>query len=278
MVIVRFMGSLGNQLFQYALYRKLEYLGRDVGADIGEYKKGIEHRYFYLDKLGISVIEKSQAEINKICPDNRLLYIINRMKGLAQRYSEKKSYVYDKRVLDVDNTYLDGYWQCPLYFDDIKREIIDSISFPHLPNEQEIIKNQMQHEESVFIHVRRGDYLLFDDKYGGICTKEYYNNSIDYIIGKISNPIFYGFSDDIDGAKEFIDREDINWVSYNSEINAYNDLSLMINCKNGIMANSSFSWWAAYLMRDKTGVVIAPQKWINNGNACEIWCDSWIRM
>ncbi len=91
------------------------------------------------------------------------------------------------------------------------------------------------------------------------------------------NPLYYGFSDNPDMAKKIFYDRNIIWLNLNSEEYAYNDLYLMTACKHNIIANSSFSWWGAYLGQREGKIVVAPSKWTNTNNICDIWCDDWIK-
>ncbi len=277
MVIIKFSGALGNQLFEYAFYKKIS-MKTPVKADLSNFDKGLEQRKFYLEELDIKLDHSTREDLRKYSFNIPVLNGLKKRLGFINVYNEKESYVFDEEALHIEDGYLDGYWQCPKYFDDIKEDIIKDIRFPELLNEQAEIKSKMESCNSVSIHVRMGDYLKFKDKYGNICSIDYYKKAIDIIKSKVSDPVFYGFSDDIDMASELLSDEDICWIRSNSEDNAYNDMNLMSSCRHNIIANSSFSWWGAYLGTYKDKIVIAPSKWTNTSNRCYIWCDNWIRV
>ncbi len=277
MVIIKFSGALGNQLFEYALYKKIA-MKTAVKADLSDFDKGLEQRKFYLEELGIKLDYATKEDLRKYSFDVPVLNGLKRRLGLIRIYNEKESYVFDEGVLDINDGYLHGYWQCPKYFDDIKEDIIRDIRFPELSENQIEIKNKMEISNSVSIHVRMGDYLKFKDKYGNICSLDYYKKAIDIIKSKVPDAVFYGFSDDINMASELLQSEDICWIRSNSEDNAYNDMNLMRSCKHNIIANSSFSWWGAYLGSNKDKIVVAPSRWTNTSDRCDIWCDGWIKI
>ncbi len=277
MIIVNFCGGLGNQLFQYAIYSKLDFLGKKVRADLSQYRNKTEERFYQLDKLGISLNEPNLFQRKLYLPQKSIVYLIKTYLGIVNYRYEENYYSYQEDVLKQSNVYLDGYWQNPKYFVDIKESIISSIKFPSLPKEQEQIRMKMLSENSVFVHVRLGDYLNNQKLYGGICTKEYFDKAFHIVDERLDNPKYYGFSDDIDNAKKIIERDDICWINYNNEDTAYNDLYLMSSCKNSIISNSSFSWWGAFLQYNY-GTVIAPSKWMNGIEDCGIWCDGWIKI
>ncbi|MEI6553564.1 MAG: alpha-1,2-fucosyltransferase, partial [bacterium] len=135
---------------------------------------------------------------------------------------------------------------------------------------------------SISIHIRRGDYISNQEanNFHGSCSIDYYTEAINIIKGKVSNPIFFVFSDDIAWVKENLKSDIVaTWVSeYN--LDNTEDLLLMSFCKHQIIANSSFSWWGAYLNRNINKIVIAPKKWIANKgyNTDEITPSSWIKL
>jgi hypothetical protein len=277
-IVIKFGGALGNQLFQYALYLKIRSLGRNVKADIKNYRNGNDKRLYYLSNLGVDLPIVEDDNLNVCSSGNRAVRFIKNRIVRFLTYEEKHNYCFDERVLNIKRGIIRGYWQCPKYFDDIKPLITKSIVFPELDSEQEYYRKKMMHEDSVFVHVRMGDYLTFSDKYGGICTKEYYDKAFQYLEDRIDNPIYYGFSDDVNAAKSFLQRDDIIWLDMNTEETAYNDLYLMASCKHCIIANSSFSWWGVYLGKQENKIVIAPDKWTNTNQLCDIWCDGWIKI
>ncbi len=278
MLVLKFNGGLGNQMFQFALYKKLESLGRQVRADLRDFVDKSERRNFYLEKLGIRLEVADDAQLRKYAPDYNKVNLVKNKLGLMKKVIDEPTYVFKGDVLRAEDAFVDGYWQCPKYFDDLRNDIVDDVCFPALPENQEEVRNKMIAENSVTVHVRLGDYLKFSEKYGGICTKEYYLKAFDFIESRIHNPVYYGFSDDISLAKEMFSDRNIAWLDLNSEEDACNDLYLMSSCRHNIIANSSFSWWGAYLGRNEDKIVIAPSKWINSDVKCDIWCADWIKL
>ena len=124
---------------------------------------------------------------------------------------------------------------------------------------------------------RSGDYLENESLYGGICTKKYYESAIQYIRKVVENPKFYIFSDEPEKAKEMLgELEGANYI-IDSEKDYY-DMQLMSWCKNNILANSSFSWWGAWLNNNLQKIVIAPNKWNNINRLENIFVNNWIRL
>ena len=171
-------------------------------------------------------------------------------------------------------TYYDGWWQDKRYFLDT----INIIKFrqPIMDETNKELLNAISSSESVSLHVRRGDYLDPQNAklYGGICTLEYYNNSIDIIKKKFAEPKFFVFSNDIKWCKDNLLLSDAIFVSNNTGINSWLDMYLMSHCKANILANSSFSYWAA-LLNMNDNMVIYPGKWTNSKRP-DIFPSNWI--
>ena len=226
MVIIKFCGALGNQLFQFSLYTKMKLLGKEVKADISAFSNGDEKRYYYLDKLGIELDLASKEELDDFFVRKSIRFV----PGFLRRrkyYFEKEPYSFNANIFKYDDCYLEGYWQNYKYFDDIKDVLKKEIKFAQLPKEQEKIALKMAKENSVAVHVRLGDYIKLYDLYGGICGPDYYDRAFSYMSKNISNPVYYGFSDDIPAASKLLGKYKIEWVDQNTEENAIYDLILM---------------------------------------------------
>ncbi|HKM02191.1 MAG TPA: alpha-1,2-fucosyltransferase [Sedimentibacter sp.] len=284
MIIVKIWGGVGNQLFQYALYRKLLHQGKDAKVDLSWFniKKRNQQRTYKLDLFQTDIRECTRREKKKLAngTDNRRQRIIQKVIGKRKSHVyEKKAYTFDASILERDNVYLEGYWQTQLYFADIKEILQKEIIMEHNKSIyfNETLKRIMV-TNSISVHIRRSDYLLKAEKYGNICTKEYYNNALNYMERKIQNPVFYIFTDDMVWAKDtYKDRKDIVFIDGNGKAEE-NDFILMSKCKHNIIANSSFSWWAAWLNGNADKIVIAPDKWINEVDTPDIWCENWVHI
>lgn len=279
MIIINFTGALGNQLFQYALYSKLQSMNKLVKADTKMFEKGTEKREFYLPLLGIQLEKATNEEIMKYARSfSRKDRLLTKLKYKNPYYEDNPVYCFQQNVLKMDSVYLNGYWQCEHYFKDIRDILLKRIEFPSFNKENRALQKSIECTNSVAIHIRMGDYLLLSEAYGGICTKEYYNKAVRYIRERVKHPVFFVFSDDISKAKELFGENDYIWISENSEENAYHDMHLMSLCKHNIIANSSFSWWAAWLNQNSDKIVITPNRWLNTRETKDVWCKEWIRM
>ena len=281
MVIIRIQGGLGNQMFQYALYRKLQFLQRKVKVDTSWYLSNTveAQRLLELKSFPINLHECSRWE--KWLKYNTFTRAIEkRFRTIKILYKEKNSGFYLPEILRSKHVFLDGYWQSEKYFYDIREILLKDFTFPiSVTDKEETILERIQKTNSVSIQIRRGDYLNHMDKYGNICTKEYYYKAIQYMEKKQDSLMFYIFSDDMDWAKKILDSyKNVYFVELGNETDCIHDMKLMASCKHNIIANSSFSWWASWLNQNPEKIIIAPCKW-QNGNTCQdIWCSDWIRV
>ena len=135
----------------------------------------------------------------------------------------------------------------------------------------------MEEVDSVSLHIRRGDYLLPENRelFGGICTLDYYRRAIDYILDKVKNPFFFIFSNDIVWVKENMNISNSLFITWNSGKDSWQDMFLMSKCKHNIIANSTFSWWGAWLNKNPQKIVISPSRFFNVSNNSDIVPDTW---
>lgn len=263
MIIVKIKGGLGNQLFQYALGRHVsQRFSVPLLLDISMYSEYNLHKY-RLKNLNIKADIATNSEIEKLSGGNSLSAKLARKFKVLRKSSfrsEVHKFNYDPKLVFGNNLYLDGYWQNQMYFIDIRDILLGefvsrnglSISALKYANR---IKNS---ENSVSIHVRRGDYLGV--KGIGVLSENYFKNAVDAIQSKYKNLTFYVFSDDISWCKaHFKFVPNINFIENTK--NEVDDLFLMSLCNHNIIANSTFSWWGAWLNQFRQKCVIAPCGW-----------------
>lgn len=267
MIIVNFCGGLGNQMFQYATYRKLKELGKEVKADLTFYNKNsCELMNVFGIKLDIAtqkdIIKYTDTSRNLISRFRRRVLHISLSKILNQQNHE---FVDLNMILKKRNLYLNGYWQSEEYFKDIKNIIKEEFRFKNIYDEKNnVIIQKIKKGNSVSLHVRRGDYLG-NPRYENICTKTYYKNAIKYIKEKEKNIELFVFSNDIEWVKNNIKFEDkVNYIDWNKGANNFKDMYLMSKCKHNIIANSSFSWWGAWLNENNNKIIMCPEIWFND--------------
>jgi len=282
MIIVKLIGGLGNQLFQYAAGRRLASIhNAELKLDVSGFKTYKLHAYS-LNHFHITALEASDVEIEALKdPEPRSLVgkITERFKqyGLASRnphYIKEPKSGLDTTILNLpDNVHLDGYWQSEKYFKDIEAVIRReyTLRYPLTEKSQEVAKKIKKIESAVAIHVRRADYINSSNQQIyetlGSC---YYKKALEIITEKISSPSFFIFSDDIIWAREnFKLNFPTTFMDFNGVGRNYEDLHLMSLCKHQIIANSSFSWWGAWLNENKNKTVIAPEFWLRGVEAIE---------
>ncbi len=271
MLIIKFIGGLGNQMFQYAFYKSLEKMGKDVKADISGYEDYELHNGFELEKIfGINLKYANMYDIEKyIIKKNDIIKKIMRKvsNDHATHIVCKDAYKFENHLYKYNEKYLEGYWQNISYFRQISEIIKEEFKFKDCLTDKNLFyfEEAKNNPNSVAIHIRRGDYL--DKKnnkiYGDICKKEYYLNAIKYINNNINNPRYYIFSNDIRWVQENLKIENAVFIDWNKDENSYIDMQLMSACNNNIIANSTFSWWGAYLNPYKNKIIVAPKKWTN---------------
>ncbi|WP_158303673.1 alpha-1,2-fucosyltransferase [Methanosphaerula palustris] len=198
-------------------------------------------------------------------------------------YVRERMHTFDKAILTVpDNVYLDGYWQTEKYFKDIEEILRREVTLKDEPDSINLeMAERIQACHSVSLHVRRGDYVSnpTTQQFHGCCSIDYYNRAISLIEEKVDDPSFFIFSDDLPWAKENLDIPgEKTFVAHNGPEKEYCDLWLMSLCQHHIIANSSFSWWGAWLGQDAEKMVIAPRRWAlsESFDTSDIIPDSWI--
>lgn len=292
MIIVKVWAGLGNQMFQYALYKSLQQRGLEAKLDKSYFDTMNAHYGYELEKIfSIKPIYATALECQRLA--NTKMDIFNRFfrKYIYQKHTHvvpavQEAICYNPDIFEYRNVYLQGYWQSEKYFKHIRQSILEDFTFKiDLDLQNRKVISDMKKMNSVSLHVRRGDYINTklrtnhnDLSLGGVCTIEYYKNAIQYMKKKLKEPVFYIFSDDIDWCKNNLDLKDAIFVDWNTGESSYRDLQLMSQCKNNIIANSTFSWWGAWLNENESKIVAAPDKWYANGHTGDIISDSWIKI
>lgn len=286
MIVVKLYGGLGNQLFQYAAARCLAHkLGVELFLDTSWFSLKIKratprkfelYNYLIYGKLPSLILEKELLLYN-----NRILKYLPFPRRLTR--VNEKYYHYDPAFLDLgNNTYLNGYWQSNKYFEDCRLMLIKELTPKQsiLKVNEEIQNSIVSNPASVAVHIRRTDYLT--NQLYNVCSLEYYQKAADKILEYIKSPTFYVFSDD----PEYV----IKNVKFNSPTvyviqekdthSSCEDLRLMSLCSNQIIANSSFSWWGAWLNQNPEKLVIAPSQWFSDKtiNTNDFYPPKWIKI
>ncbi len=267
MIIVEAAGGLGNQLQQYALYRKFRSLGREAKLDISWFDKENQKKMPAKRELELNYFEGLTYEIctpkekAALAGSGGLSGKIRRkfLPFTVRHFYEKEMYC--PKLLDFENCYLSGYFACEKYYRDILDVLRREIRFPESRNpHNKQMAQEMKECEAVSVHIRRGDYLDAENKamFGNICTDAYYEKALEVVRRKAPKARFYLFSDDISYAKEKYQGEEFTVVDINRGKDSFYDMWLMSCCKHNICANSTFSFWGARLNGNKEKIMIRP--------------------
>ncbi len=268
MIVVQVAGGLGNQMQQYALYRKFLSLGKEAKLDISWYEQAERQKNVYARReLELDYFEGLEYEA---CTEEEKKALTGggglagKIKGKLFPGTKKVFYeteMYHPGIFAFDSQYLCGYFACEKYYGDIMDELREAFVFPESGNPaNRELAMRMQAEESVSIHVRRGDYLDAENAamFGDICTEEYYEGAIGEMKRKCPKAHFYLFSDDIPYVREKYKGEAYTVVDVNKGKDSFYDIWLMSRCKHNVCANSTFSFWGARLNRNKDKTIIRP--------------------
>jgi hypothetical protein len=262
-VIVKINGGLGNQMFEYMFYKRIQTKFSDAKIDNSIYIRMKQHNGYELDKVfGLTPPIATETEIRRFKADDWKLHrkIQYKVVGFPD------SMVNESKVLicnsDLkDNAYYTGYWINRRYFMTDENSIRNIFGFKNKMSERndEIVK-AIQNSTSVSIHIRRGDYVG-NKSCGGICNKDYYDRAIKIIENRVYNPHYYLFSDDPEWVRDNFKLEQMTIVDWNKEGESYWDMYLMSRCKHNIIPNSTFSWWGAFLNPNNEKIVVGPRYW-----------------
>lgn len=301
MIIVRLKGGLGNQLFQYATARtaaernnstlKLDILWFDDPKHI--------YRKYRLNKFNIVESFVTPGEVDEITWKSRtglkkriFDYVQRRMPYYRRKIVQEQNFYFDPNVARVlKNVYLDGYWQSEKYFKDIENILPSEFSLKTpLDKMNQTVLNKITQTEPVSIHVRHPKPWCRDPQtnpdnieFHGTCSLEYYHAAVKKISMEVKNPHFFVFSDNMDWTRDNLKYDlPLTFVDHNGEEKDYKDLHLMSHCKHNIIANSTFSWWGAWLNKNPDKIVIAPKKWFAdekmNNQTQDLIPETWIRL
>lgn len=258
-VVIRIQGGIGNQMFQYAIGKELEYLGQNVKYDFESYKRGYDpFEYELKDTFGLVLPEASFEEVKKAQGGGWLERTIRKYINKQILYEERNEMVIQPREV-ITKGYLNGYWQSEDFFMDVSEELKKDFDYQKKIHNRNVLKEIVGGRETVAIHIRLGDYKNHKEEFENICGVSYYKKAISIMLESLDNPVFYLFSDEPDVAREKIGYD---CVTVNSD-SSTEDLFLMSQCKHNIIANSTYSWWASWLNSNPQKIVIAPKMWNN---------------
>jgi hypothetical protein len=275
MIIVRLIGGIGNQMFQYAVGRAISIRNNtNLKLDLSAFEN-YTLRSYRLDCFDIIEDFATQDEIRRLKPDQSqlLLFLLSRLRQKMIPWYKRsriieRTFNFDPDVMKITgNAYFEGYWQSEKYFNDIARIIRNDFTFKNEPNDltKSIIK-KIRSTNSISLHLRRGDYISNPKttEIHGVLGMDYYLKALNFIENHVEDPEIFIFSDEISWAKENLKTElPLHFIDQSGTERDHEDLRLMSTCKHHIIANSSFSWWGAWLGQKEGQVVVAPAKWFN---------------
>lgn len=290
MVIVKLMGGLGNQMFQYALGRSLA-LARSVPLkmDLSWFNQQAS-RFYRLHHFNVSADIATEEDVTGLLggPDqvSKIARLFWRVKPYYRRPWVRQRYPgFDPNILQApDRVYLEGYWQSEKYFTEIEMIVRQELTVRHLPDPvNQAMANRINEVESVSLHVRRGDYVSnpVTYQYHGVCPPEYYQAAMKAVTKVVKQPHIFIFSDDIGWVQENLDQDfPMTYVAHNGPDKDYEDLRLMSQCQHHIIANSTFSWWGAWLCVNPSKSIVAPERWFASADrhTPDLLPDSWHRI
>ena len=293
MIITKLYGGLGNQMFQYAAGKRLAHLHKtSLLLDISSFADYKLRRYA-LDCFSLRTLIATQTELQRVLRPMKTnlgkilkeIEIWTATLKMPIPVVREQYFHFDESILFLGNrVYLEGYWQSEKYFKDVENAIRADFTFREQPD---LMNNNMleiiSQTSSVSLHIRRGDFVdnVHTNQKHGICSVEYYKKAISTISTLVSHPHFFIFSDDIDWAKkEMVFISHVTFVEHNISGKHSEDMRLMSMCKHNIIANSSFSWWGAWLNISPNKIVIAPQNWFvdPSRDTKDLLPENWIKI
>jgi hypothetical protein len=286
MVIVRLLGGLGNQLFQYAAARRIALKNQlPLKLDITGFDS-YGRRPYCLHHFNIAEEFATQEEIRRLRVD-RVRRVLARFLGIAHvgTHFEECHFHYDPRVSQISSkVYLSGYWQSEKYFADVADVVRAefTVKTPATP-ENAATQSLIESCNSVCIHVRRGDYVANwrARQTHGVCSVDYYRLAVSEMVSRLGDAHFFVFSDDPRWTRDNISFPPRStFVNHNGADRGHEDLRLMAKCRHHIIANSTFSWWGAWLGTAPGQIVMAPRRWFvtNSTSARDVCPAHWLRL
>jgi hypothetical protein len=292
LVAVNLIGGLGNQMFQYSIGIILQ-LENNIKVKfdldffkIKEEKEGYKKRNLDLDVFDVEIEELTKQERNYFLGSGKLIDLKRLIQGQPVFFNESELGFKNDWSVILHNTYYFGYFQKYEFYKGYENILMETFKFNTKKISQKALElsNRFGVENAVSLHIRKGDYVN-DNITKSVFFNldiEYYNSAMVHLSQSDKNLKFYVFSDDIKWVVENFNPKDFNYeiVELNNPENAWEDMFLMTKCKHNIIANSTFSWWGAFLNQNPLKKVIAPKNWYydmnKNQNAMKIYPEKWI--
>jgi hypothetical protein len=269
MVIVKLIGGLGNQLFQYALGRRIAKThGAQLKLDISSFATYKLHHGYALGAFDVKADIAAPEEVERLIGRPTLIRkMLRKVLGPGPRHIVEPHAHFAGNILSApDDCYLEGYWQSEKYFSGIRSELIEELRPKHpLEGRNAEYAALISGVNSASLHVRRGDFATDPNtnKVHGTCGLDYYASAIDRIRQEHGTPHLFVFADDMAWARETLHPDcPLTFVDHNGAAGAHEDLRLMALCRHNIIANSTFSWWGAWMNGNPEKTVICPRRWL----------------
>ena len=287
MRVVKLKGGLGNQMFQYAFAKYVEKkTSDDVKLDYSAYNVFKDDiRVPRIKSFDLSLEEAAGQDLKDSCIFNHCK-AISSLSYKIKIFLEKTlnhDYYFEKNRAWVDfcelkdKLYYDGYWQSWRYVSEVADELRrDFIPKNNLSEKSESFIKKIENENSVFVGVRRGDYLKEKEHYGSF-PSEYYEKAMDIIEDETESPIFYIFSNDIEWCKTNLNfgKHKVVFREKEEQTSDFEELIIMSRCKNAVIVNSSFNWWGAWLIDNPKKIICCPDKWFFDDSPIDIIPPEW---
>lgn len=281
MIIANLYGGLGNQLFQYAaaysLSKKTNHLLKQTNF-LNYFYNEVHTKFNLENEYNLPSNKISSNEIkNKIGLIHTNFYFLK----FCQKFSINLPGIINEKNLILpksnQNYLLNGYFQNTIFFKDHDKDIVNIFSKPKNFRylDQDPFLQKINDFDSISIHIRGNDYLKSKNR--NICNLDYYFKAIEIVKNKIKKPLFYIFTDDIKYASSILKNLNIKFIMTPKNYKNSDSLYIMSKCKHNIIANSSFSWWGAYLNANPNKLTISPKQWLFNSNI-NINHKSWIQI
>ena len=280
--IIYLQGGLGNQMFQYAFFLSMAAKYQRVTYNTAWYNVNTCHNGFELQRLFGIPPQGSQSQLLLLRAIRRLKHLGIQLAGINLVQDTIPTTYRQYRPSEHVNLF-DGYWQSEKFFAAITEHVRKTFQWDLSQlnsKSHEILSKINNSKAAISLHVRRGDYLAPEasDLYTGICTESYYSKAISRIKSEISDATFFVFSDDIQWAKENLPLKKAIFVDHNRRLDSWQDMLLMSQCDHNIIANSSFSWWGAWLNPNPRKIVITPSRFLNIGNNADLIPSVWLKI
>lgn len=288
MIIIGVYNGLGNQMFDYAFYKKMcKVYDKNLIEAHYEGRTGYELERVFGIHLQFASPGRVAKYSNFYPKDGKKYWLYSRLFNIRSRvFGDKASFIrqddyteYYPEVFELSplqSYYFRGTWENELYFRDIKEELISSFVFQNVDARNEKLAKEMSEIQSVAIHLRRGDYIAHGAKLLG---QDFYAKAIEIIKEKVPNAKFYVFSDDHNEARKIFDGlTEYQLIEHNNGADSYLDMMLMSRCRHNIIANSTFSFWGAYLNQNPDKIVIGPATTGFERHRNPFSCEGWIKL